>query len=258
MKSDSPEYLKKKKNFESILTIYGRNPVVEALQTDLLQIKKVHLAISNQKNDTIQRIHDYCEKRNIPIATHTREELSRISKNGKQDQGVAADIRCPKFKNYEELYTEPLTYNKLIALDQIQTPENLGMIIRSACAGFIDGLLLPKKGCASLSPLVIKASTGTIFRTSIYRCETLLPTLKDLQTKKFTLAALDASAPISLFQYHTTKPTIFILGNESTGVSKEILSLCDQRLSIPMNNQVESLNVAITAALIAFQNPIQK
>lgn len=254
MKQDSPEYLKKIKKFENILTIYGRNPVQEALCDDSLHIEKIHLASSNQKSQAIDNFLKICERKKIEIVYHTREELSRISHNGKQDQGVAADIHCPKLRNATSLIAKELKFGRIIALDCVTNPQNLGMIIRSACAGFLDGVILPQEGCSPINPLVIKASTGTVFKTSIYRCKNLSPTLKDLKHNGFSIACLDASASTSLFASKPTKPTIYVLGNESEGVQKEIQDLCDQKLSIPMNNGVESLNVAITAALIAYSN----
>lgn len=252
MKQDSPEYLEKLKKFENILTIYGRNPVLEALSDKSLHIEKIHLASSNQKSQNISNLLSLCDKKKIPIEYHTREELSRISHNGKQDQGVAADIRCHHFQNVKNLNINNLKFGRLIALDCITNPQNLGMIIRSACAGFLDGIILPKEGCSPINPLVIKASTGTVFKATIFRCSQLEPAIRDLKNAGFSIACLSASATHSLFDSKPTKPTIYILGNESTGVKKEIEDLCDQKLSIPMNNGVESLNVAITAALIAF------
>lgn len=253
MNTDSPEYLKKKKNLENILTIYGRNPVLEALQNESLQMAKIHLASSNQKSENIRKILEICEAKNIPVAFHTREELSRISRNGKQDQGVAADIRLQKLQNFVALKTETLKYGRLIALDCVTNPQNVGMIIRSVCAGFLDGIILPKNGSSPINPLVIKASTGTVFKTSIYRCDELPQALLSLKEWGFSIVTLDANAKQSLFDHQPKKPTIYILGNEAEGVSKSISNICDMTLSIPMNNQVESLNVAITAALIAFQ-----
>mgnify|MGYP000911881828 CR=1 FL=1 len=254
MKQDSPEYLKKIKKFENILTIYGRNPVQEALADDSLHIEKIHLASSNQKSGVIDSFLKICDRKKIPIAYHTREELSRISHNGKQDQGVAADIHCPKLRNAANLNAKDLKFGRIIALDCVTNPQNLGMIIRSVCAGFLDGIILPQEGCSPINPLVIKASTGTVFRTNIYRCKSLTTTLKDLKHNGFSIACLDASASASLFESKQNKPIIYVLGNESEGVQNEVQALCDQKLSIPMNNGVESLNVAITAALIAYSN----
>jgi 23S rRNA (guanosine2251-2'-O)-methyltransferase len=139
---------------------------------------------------------------------------------------------------------------KLIALDGIQNPQNLGMIIRSCAAGDIDGIILPKKSSAKISPLVIKASAGTLFKLPIYYCNGLEDVLSDLQETK--IYALSSHAKNSIYDLQTNKKSIFVLGNESEGVSPEVEQLCNDKLSIPMKRGVESLNVAVTASLIAF------
>lgn len=251
--TDTPNYQKKKAFFNSLLTIYGRKPVLEALQDPQVSVYKLHLADSNKGGGIISEILQLAEQRNIEISWHDKKALSRISKNSKQDQGVAADLQLPHYQPLNDFLDEMgERHFRLIALDGITNPQNLGMIIRSVCAGNVDGLILPRKGCAALSPLVIKASVGTLFKTRILRCEDLLEGLKSLQPLA-TICTLSSHASMSLFEYEPSQSVIYILGNESEGVSREIDNLADTALCIPMNNGVESLNVAITAALVAFK-----
>jgi 23S rRNA (guanosine2251-2'-O)-methyltransferase len=116
----------------------------------------------------------------------------------------------------------------------------------------VDGLLIPKTGCAQLSPMVIKASAGTAFKTRIIHCEKLSPALKQLKDKGAQVCTLSSHAKVSLFDFKPTRSVVYVLGNETDGVSQAVSGLSDQLLAIPMNNEVESLNVAVTAALIAF------
>ena len=141
---------------------------------------------------------------------------------------------------------------RLIALDGIQNPQNLGMIIRSCAAGNVDGVILPKKSSAKISPLVIKASAGTLFKLPIYYCNSLDEILNDLNDTK--IYSLSSHASKTIYDIKQTNKSIYILGNESDGVSKEVETLCNDSISIPMKRGVESLNVAITASLIAFIN----
>ena len=252
--SDSVEYQRKQAFFSSLLTIYGRKPVLEALQDSNINFYKLHLADSNKPQGIINEILSIAKQRNISVQYHDKKALSRISKNSKQDQGIAADIQLDSYQSIENyLADNSKTHQRIIALDRITNPQNLGMIIRSVCAGNIDGLLIPQKGCASLSPLVIKASTGTLFKAPMIYCSTIeegLTTFKQQQAKIYTLSS---HASTSLFQHQATGINIYVLGNETEGVSERVQQLADDSLIIPMNNGVESLNVAITAALIAFQ-----
>jgi 23S rRNA (guanosine2251-2'-O)-methyltransferase len=252
--SDSDAYLEKKRFFNSILTVYGRNPVLEALQDTSTGIYRLHLASSNKPAAVLEDIIKLAKAKGAEILYHERLALSRISKNAKQDQGVAADLICKGYQSCEQfLASKPKKHYTLLALDGINNPQNLGMIIRSACAGNIDGIILPQLGSAQVDPLVIKASAGTVFRAPLLRCEKLVDALKAFKDAGAAICALSSHAPTTLKVFQTNSPCSYVLGNETAGVSREIENLCNARVRIPMNNGVESLNVAVTAALIAFK-----
>lgn len=251
---DSKEYLAKRAFFDSLLTVYGRKPVLEALQITGIKVHRLHLAKSNKPAAILTQIMDLAKNHGAEIIYHERTSLSRISKNAKQDQGIAADLICSKFQTLEEfLKTPPKAHYTLLALDGISNPQNLGMIIRSACAGNIDGIILPKKGCAQIDPLVIKASTGTVFRAPILRTDNLPEALKKCIAQKGQVCGLSLQAKLSLKEFAPKSACVFVLGNETHGISPEVEKLANTHVKIPMNNGVESLNVAVTAALIAFR-----
>lgn len=255
--TDSPEYLQKRAFFDSLLTIYGRKPVLEALEDTALPVHKLHLADSNRKDQLISRIETLAAERQIEVAHWDRKGLSRISRNARQDQGVALDLALPQYGNAEAFLQQPSTDNfQLLALDGITNPQNLGMIIRSACAGGIDGIILPRKGCAQIDPLVIKASVGTLFKTRILRCDQLAPVLQKFADIGAQVSALSSHARDTLRDVDNQRANVFVLGNETQGVSEEVSKVCTHRLRIPMQNDVESLNVAVTAALICFRNQL--
>jgi 23S rRNA (guanosine2251-2'-O)-methyltransferase len=255
---DSPDYLKKKALFNQLLTVYGRKPVLEALHDKALPCFRLHLAESNKSSTIIREMEQLAQQRQIEIIYHDRQALSRISKNGKQDQGVCLDIHCHSHQHYQQFLKNRDSSQtlRLLALDRITNPQNLGMIIRSACAGNIDGILIADKGCAKLDALVIKASAGTLFRAPILRCDDLQTTLKDCQAAGMIVVGLSGRGQIALAHYQEAPATIYVLGNETEGMSEAITQRCDHLIYIPMNNQVESLNVAVTASLLAFRQLI--
>lgn len=254
---DRAEYLARKKMFDHMITIYGRNPVLEVLRDPSLQIYRLHLAKSNRDSSTVRELKDLAAKRDIEVALHSREQLSRISRNNKQDQGVACDIYCSGFQPYQEALNDLKNLSTadnlcIIALDSVTNPQNLGMIIRSVTASPAYGLLLPSKGSAAISPLVIKASAGTAFKGNILSCDDLEDSLKEFQKRGFKLCTLTSYNATPLKDFSASDPMVYILGNETHGVRQSIMDMSDYRISIPMENGVESLNVAVTAALVAF------
>lgn len=255
---DSAAYLEKKRFFNQLLTIYGRKPVLEALQEPTAKVYRLHLAESNKSAGIIDDIIKLATAKGAEVLYHDRKSLARLSKNSKQDQGVVADILCEGYQDYRDFLEQKSTEQAIepydiIALDSITNPQNLGMTIRSVCAGQTTALLLPNKGCAKLDALVIKASTGTLFRAPILRCDSLPKALQDFSDAGCDVYGLSSHAETEIGGINNQKPCVFVLGNETDGVSKEVEKQCNAMLSIPMQRNVESLNVAVTASLLAFR-----
>jgi len=252
--TDSQAYIDRKSYFDNLITIYGRKPVLEVFQAPDIKPVCLHLADSNQNGGILKEILSLATRENIEIRYHNRKALSRISKNGKQDQGVAVDIEAPQYRALESLVVpedEPLV--ELIALDRITNPQNLGMIIRSVAASPCYGLLVPRAGCARLDSLVIKASAGTLFRARIFHCDNITTGISYLRGRGFSVMGLaaDGSAPLS--KIARTGRHVYVLGNETSGISDEVKNACDQLVSIPLANAVESLNVSVAASIVAFR-----
>jgi 23S rRNA (guanosine2251-2'-O)-methyltransferase len=248
-------------NRHQILTIYGRNAVFEALSDPTIACLRLHWATSNQESSATKRILETSKARGIPVREHTRKTLSRISRNGKQDQGVALDITCDKFSSFEQLtcwISDPKLRLRVLALDSITNPQNVGMIIRSAVAGGVDAILYPRKGVATLGPLVIKASAGIVFKAPIIACDTLPPALQQLQAAGASVASLEGNSVTSLFDYRPATSVVYVLGGETSGVSSVVSSLANVKLHIPMGSGVESLNVAVAASLVAYSDYVRR
>lgn len=251
---DSDAYLDKKQFFNQLLTVYGRKPVLEALQDPHTKVFRLHLAESNKPAGIISDIIRLAEKKGAEVFYHDRKSLSRLSKNSKQDQGVVVDLICKGYQDYQTFLEDNKQQSfDIIALDRITNPQNLGMIIRSVCAGEAKALLLPEKGCAKLDALVIKASAGTLFRAPILRCNNLSNALKDFSQANCDIYGLSSHATHNFANIPSTGRNIFVLGNETDGVSPEVAHFCNKMVSIPMNNGVESLNVAVTASLLSYR-----
>ncbi|HEX5329113.1 RNA methyltransferase [Sulfuricurvum sp.] len=246
---DSAEYLEKKRFFDSLITLYGRNVAVEVLRDDAVKIHKLHLSKSNRTDETIEEIMALAEMRGVEIKYHTKESLSRISKNSAQDQGVAIDVVSQNYRSASNIPTDLPDAFRLLALDGINNPQNLGMIVRSAAASRIDGIVLPRRNSTKLSPLVMKASAGTLFKIPIYYCEDLSEILALRDTAIITLSS---HAKDDIHSLKIPSRAIFVLGNETEGVSDAVMRASTHSVSIPMHRGVESLNVAVTAGIVSF------
>ncbi len=258
-----PAYLAKKHQYDNMITLYGRNPVLEILSQPDIEVHKLHLAKTNNTDGIIGRIVDLANDRNVEVRLHSRQELSRISRNSRQDQGVAVDLVAPGYQSLTDMSAEiPVKDEQLMLLDRVTNPQNIGMIIRSVAASPFHGLILPRAGSAKIDPLVFKASAGNLLKATIYHCHDSLSAIHELKNKGFRIIGLDARGDHQLSQVDSPPkssqvvPGVWVLGNETTGLCEDVLSACDQLVSIPMANNVESLNVSATATLVAFHNVI--
>ena len=259
--ADSDAYRKKKAFFDQVLTVFGRKPVLEALEDNSLHCHALHLADSNRDNDITRAILEAARGRELTVRYHSRQELARISRNGRQDQGVALDIVCPAFLALEDYLGQVATRDsrqRLLALDGVSNPQNLGMIIRSATAAGMNGIIWSRRGNAALGPLVVKASAGTLYRAPLLFADTLPGALLACRDNDIEVCILEPDAKTDLFRHQPPGHCVYVLGNESEGVSSDARELAHTRLAIPMENDVESLNVAVTAGLIAFAGYLDK
>jgi 23S rRNA (guanosine2251-2'-O)-methyltransferase len=238
---------------DTFITVYGRRPVLEVLADAALHIDKIVLA-TNAQGESAQEILTSAAARGVAVVREPPERVTRLSRNGRHDQGVVADVRATGLAPLAEwvaaLRGERRT---VLVLDGVTNPANVGMILRTATAAGLDGVVLPRRGTADLGPLVIKASAGVAFRAPILRAATVEQALDELTRAGFTLVGLAADARRSIFDATFGDRTAFVLGSESEGVTADARAWIHEWISIPMAHAVESLNVAAAATVVAFE-----
>lgn len=232
-------------------------PVLEVLQDDSLQVDKLIVA-DNAQGDNLDRILGLARRRGIPVRSAPPHRVKMLAGNGKQDQGILADVVAPRMRTIGE-FVDALHSNKgprgrcqVVILDGVNNPQNVGMIIRTATAAGLAGVVLPRVGSPDIDPLVIKASAGVAFRASVIRCRTGAEAAEELSRAGFRVYGLSGSARTSLYEERLPDRAAFVLGNETAGIAEETADWVDGWLSIPMTGGVESLNVATAAAVVCF------
>lgn len=235
------------------ITIYGRKPVLEALEDRALPVRRVFLA-KDARGAIIGELKRAAAARGVEVNLESAAVVSRISRNQKQDQGVAADVEAPSMGAFDGyLAALPLEAPaRLLALDNVTTPANVGMILRTATVLGLDGVVLPRRGCPDIGPLVLKASAGTAFRAPILRSATLDDALSDAKLAGFCVYGLADRGATTLAGLRVRSRAIFVLGNETEGVGERVRPLVDEWVRIPMAREGDSLNVASAAAIVAY------
>ena len=142
--------------------------------------------------------------------------------------------------------------NKILVLDGIQDPGNLGTIIRSAVAFHTDTIVLGNNTVDLYNTKVLRASEGMIFNINIIekKLTEFIPKLKDM---KFQIVGTKVTNGKDIKELEKNKKIFIIMGNEGNGISNEILNLCDDYIYIKMNNNCESLNVGVATSIILYE-----
>lgn len=230
------------------MTVYGRKPVLEALADDGLTVDKVILA-EGARGQAAAEILRAAAARGVPVRRASAQRVKVLAGNGKQDQGVLADVVAPRMRPLSAFsFAGPV-----LVLDGITTPANVGMIIRTATAAGMAGIVVPRRGVASLDPLVVKASAGVTFRAPLLRCATAAEAVSSLAGSGYRVFGLAGSGSRTVFEGSFPSRSAFVLGGETGGVGPEVGQHVREWLRIPMAGGVESLNVASAAAILCFE-----
>lgn len=241
------------------IVVFGKRAVLEALAAETVDVERVlvdQAAAASFRKD-LRAACRAAAPEAIELIEADRREVSNLSRAPRHDQGVAAAIRLRGVID-AEAYAETLKGERarrparLIALDNVTNPQNIGMIVRSALAAGMSAILWPTVGAPWVSGLVIKSSAGTVYTLPIVRCERLVEGLWTLKKHGFALVGLAAGGPVSLFEHVPAHRACYVVGSETTGISPEVDEMLDERVSIPMRNRVESLNAAVAASLVCF------
>jgi 23S rRNA (guanosine2251-2'-O)-methyltransferase len=233
---------------DRFITIYGRKPVLEALADERVLLDKVLLA-DNATGPQVLHLLREAQRRGVEVLRVPAARVTKVSRNGRQDQGVVADIVAPGLRRLSDSVVADLD-GPVLVLDGVTNPQNVGMILRTAVASGISGVVLPRHGVPDLNPLVVKASAGVALDAPVLRAEDAASAVAMLRAGGFAVFGLASSGTRSLWDT-TPFPTrsAFVLGSEAGGIRVDT----DELLAIPMAGRVDSLNVAVAAGVLCFE-----
>ena len=145
-----------------------------------------------------------------------------------------------------------------LILERLQDPGNLGTIVRTAVATNVDSIWVSSDSVNIDNPKVIRASAGAWFKAPLVITSNLKDIVKNYKNQGVNIVATLPNAEKTYWSLNLTKPTIFLLGNEGSGLSGSLVNMADEIIRVPLEQNVESLNVAVTTALILYEAKRQK
>ena len=230
--------------------VYGKHALLEALRNSPQTLKKVFLASQDDKE-----LMGLLKKNNIPVGTLGEGGSAGDVKSDAKHQGIIGLLSLEKLVLPYEKFIGSLhisTDTSLVLMDELEDPQNVGAIIRSAAAMGVSGVLIPEHNQAQVSGAVVKVSAGMAFRIPLVQIGNINNVIRDLKERGFWIYGLDGNAKHSLNEEQFEMPTVFVLGNESKGIREKTRDLCDIMMNIPMHPQCESMNVAASTAIALY------
>ena len=231
--------------------IFGIRPVIEAIEAGR-QIDKIYIK-KGADGLLLQELRGICRERRIPTQDVPVEKLNRLTKAN--HQGVVAQMSPIEYADITEVLAglDKDEVPLIVVFDGVTDVRNFGAIARSAeCAG-AHALIVPLKNSAPVNADAIKTSAGALNIIPVCRVGSIRNTLKYLQNEGMQVVAATEKSNTILFEADMTKPTVIVMGSEDTGISKEVLKMCDVQLAIPIIGRIESLNVSAAAAVMLFE-----
>ncbi len=182
-----------------------------------------------------------------PYGYYSREVLSKISA---LDTPSSVMALCRK----RDRDGEEVEGNRILVLDDIQDPGNLGTIIRSALAFGVTTIVLSEETVDLYNPKVLRATQGMIFHTNII-VRNVYDWVRMIKASDFKVygTCVDGGVDVKILIPDDKEKFVLIVGNEGNGVKRRILDLCDENLYIKMNADVESLNVAVATSILLYE-----
>lgn len=223
------------------MILYGRNPVREALRAGRRRIEQVWASERAAAREPWLR--------DAGARIARPEEIERRS--GSPDhQGVCADAGAYPYVSPQELLSveEPF----VVALDELQDPQNVGAIARSAeCAG-VTGLVICERRAAAVTPAVAKASAGAVEHLRIARVRNLADFLADAKRAGAWCYGADAAAGIAYDDPDYRGAVVLVIGAEGAGLRPRVAKSCDALVALPLRGRIESLNASAAAAVLMY------
>ncbi len=215
------------------MIVYGRNPVAELLRSK----RRRALQVWATKDP------------GVPFRRATTEELTALA-GTEAHQGIAAEAEPYPYAGASELLVHPK--GLLVVLDEVQDPQNLGAVCRTAEVAGALGVVIPERRSAEVTPAVCKASAGAVEHLAVVRVRNIADFLRDAKEAGFWCYGAAADASSNAFSVDWPERVALVLGAEGKGLRPRVAKSCDELVSVPMRGRLDSLNVSATAAVLTY------
>lgn len=228
--------------------IWGRNPIVEALRAGK-EIEKIYLAHDTHPPRELLKL---ATERGVKIQKVSRQKVEELA-GTKKTQGVVALLSPISYVAPRELFSETIAMNSFfLVIDHITDPQNVGNLLRTCEVLGGVGALISKERTSPINQTVVKASSGAVFHLRIAKVSNLHRSLREFKDMGGWVFSVEKGGK-DIREFEIALPCALVLGSEDRGVSKSLLDISDEVLTIPMRGKTTSLNVGSAGAIAMWE-----
>lgn len=232
--------------------LYGRNAVTEALRARRRSLRRLVVA-GGAREGGLKGLVEEARRAKVALAEVPREQIDRAVP-GSNHQGVLLEAEPYPYVDGDDLLRAEVEGGPLyLLLDQLQDPQNVGTLLRSAEAVGVTGVIIPEHRAAAITPAVVNASAGATEWLQIARVTNLARTLARLKERNVWVAGLEGvSGARPIDDADLRGALAIVVGSEGSGISRLVRESCDFLVRLPMHGQIGSLNAAVAGSIALY------
>ena len=228
--------------------IAGLQPVRELLRARPGSIEVLYVEAG--ESPQLAALVRFARDQGVTAAAASRGELDRRAA-GARHQGAVAIASDLQMTPLEQLAVDEHTL--VVALDELQDPQNFGAVVRSAVALGATAVLWPEHASAPLSAATFRAAAGAIEHATLCRVPSLVSALASLRERGVVAVALDSSGGVTLGTVDLKGPIVLVVGSEGKGLRRSVRNACEHVARLPMRGPIASLNASVAAAIALYE-----
>jgi 23S rRNA (guanosine2251-2'-O)-methyltransferase len=231
--------------------VVGIHAVLGALASSRRTLDRV-LVDRSRGGPRIRQVLEAARRAGVPVALVDRERLDRMAA-GLRHQGVAGLPASAAYVPVESLVAACEPAGRLVILDGVEDPRNVGAVVRTAAGAGVRGVVIPEHRSAGLTPAALRASAGALSAVGVARCRNAADLANDLKEKGFWVAGLDPAGETPWDRAPYPARMALVVGGEAAGLRQRLRAACDALVAIPLAAGVESLNLSVAAAIVLYE-----
>ena len=237
-------------NFKNFTTIFGKHPVVSALNNPRRKLKGLYAT-----KESWEEIASQVPSLRCPLNFINKNEFDKLAPAGSLHQNLILQVEHLKQPSIEDVIIEDelKDFSIIIILDQVSDPHNIGAILRSCAAFSASAVILPDHNSPKENNTIAKCAAGAIEQIPLISVTNITQTIKTLKESGYWVVGLDGNTDKTLNHQVFSSKIVVILGSEEKGMRKLTKENCDYIVKIPVSNKVESLNVSNAATIALYE-----